>query len=107
MRGGLIADGGPGGSERSSDHAHHPAGVDRRSARQNTCVMHVDTLIAGTTIVTMDAQRRVIADGAIAICGDRIAAVGKRADIDAGCTARATVDGRRFVATPGTMNGST
>lgn len=65
----------------------------------------VDTLIAGAMIVTMDADRRVIADGAIAIAGDRIAAIGKRAEVEARCTARETIDGRRFVATPGFVNG--
>jgi cytosine/adenosine deaminase-related metal-dependent hydrolase len=67
--------------------------------------MDVDTLIAGGTIVTMDEMRRVITDGAIAIAGDRIAAVGKRSEIEAACTARETIDGRRFVVTPGFING--
>jgi cytosine/adenosine deaminase-related metal-dependent hydrolase len=67
--------------------------------------MDVDTLIAGATIVTMDEMRRVITDGAIAIAGDRIAAVGKRSEIEAACTARETIDGRRFVVTPGFING--
>jgi cytosine/adenosine deaminase-related metal-dependent hydrolase len=67
--------------------------------------MNVDTLIAGATLVTMDAERRILTDGAIAISGDRIAAIGKRAEIEATCTARETIDGRRFVATPGFVNG--
>jgi cytosine/adenosine deaminase-related metal-dependent hydrolase len=67
--------------------------------------MNVDTLISGATIVTMDETRRVIADGAIAIEGDRIAAIGKRAEIEAAYTATETIDGRRFVATPGFVNG--
>ncbi|MGI4876500.1 MAG: amidohydrolase family protein, partial [Janthinobacterium lividum] len=64
-----------------------------------------DTLIVGATVVTMDPGRRVITDGAIAIRHDRIVAVGKRAEIEPVCTARAVVDGRRFVATPGFVNG--
>jgi hypothetical protein len=32
----------------------------------------VDTLISGALIVTMDAEHRVIGDGAVAILGDRI-----------------------------------
>lgn len=65
----------------------------------------VDTLIAGATLVTMDAQRRVITDGAIAIRGDRIVAVGKRAEIEPLCRAKTRVDGARFIATPGFING--
>jgi 5-methylthioadenosine/S-adenosylhomocysteine deaminase len=66
--------------------------------------MIVDTLIAGATIVTMDAERRVITDGAVAILGDRIVAVGKRADVAATVQATETIDGRRFVITPGFVN---
>ena len=39
-----------------------------------------DTLITGGTIVTMDPNRRVIDDGAIALEADRIVAVGPRKD---------------------------
>jgi hypothetical protein len=35
-----------------------------------------DILITGGTIITMDSARRVIDDGAVAIVGDRIVAVG-------------------------------
>jgi cytosine/adenosine deaminase-related metal-dependent hydrolase len=65
----------------------------------------VDTLIVGAMIVTMDATRRIITDGAIAITGDRISAIGKRADIAPLVAAKETIDGRRFVITPGFING--
>jgi cytosine/adenosine deaminase-related metal-dependent hydrolase len=64
-----------------------------------------DTLITGATIVTMDAGRRIITDGAIAIAGDRIVAIGKTATIDRTVSAAETIDGRRFVITPGFVNG--
>lgn len=67
--------------------------------------IYADTLISGATLITLDAERRVVTDGAIAIVGDRIAAVGKRADITAMYDAREIVDGHRFVATPGFVNG--
>lgn len=67
--------------------------------------MDVDPLISGATLITMDKTRRVIADGAIAILGDRIVMIGKRADVEAACHARETIDGHRFVATPGFING--
>jgi 5-methylthioadenosine/S-adenosylhomocysteine deaminase len=66
--------------------------------------MIVDTLIAGATIVTMDAERRVITDGSVAILGDRIVAVGKRADVAEAVEPAETIDGRRFVITPGFVN---
>ncbi len=62
-----------------------------------------DTLIAGATLVTLDATRRIITDGAIAIAGDRIVALGKRDEI--AVEAREIVDGSRFVVTPGFVNG--
>src|SRR5690242_20150053 len=42
----------------------------------------VDAIWSARWVVTMDAQRRVIENGAVAIVGDHIAAVGPRAEID-------------------------
>src|ERR1700755_763892 len=64
----------------------------------------VDTIISGALVVTMDAERRVIRDGAVAIDGDTIVAVGRTADVLAAFGARELVDGRRFVLTPGLVN---
>jgi cytosine/adenosine deaminase-related metal-dependent hydrolase len=58
-------------------------------------------MISGATLITMDAERRVIEDGAIAIAGKRIVAVGKREALARSVRAKETFDGRRFVATPG------
>src|SRR2546423_9303266 len=41
-----------------------------------------DLIVSARYVVTMSAQRRVIEDGAVAIRGERIAAVGPRAEID-------------------------
>lgn len=42
----------------------------------------VDTLITGATLLTVDATRRVVTDGAIAIAGTRIVAIGKRVEVE-------------------------
>jgi cytosine/adenosine deaminase-related metal-dependent hydrolase len=64
-----------------------------------------DVLIRHALIVTMDAERRIIADGAIAWRGDAILAVGKTADVEPLYAAREVIDGRGFVVTPGMVNG--
>ncbi len=64
-----------------------------------------DTVISGSQIITMDAERRVFTNGAIAIAGNLIAAVGPCAEIDAKYDAATKIDGRNFVITPGLING--
>ena len=61
----------------------------------------VDTIIKGAVIVTQDEERRIIRDGALAIRGDRIAALGKRSELEDKVDATSVIDGRRFVITPG------
>ena len=61
----------------------------------------VDTIIKGAVIVTQDEERRIIRDGALAIRGDRIAALGKRSELEDKVDAASVIDGRRFVITPG------
>src|SRR5580700_8914772 len=41
-----------------------------------------DWIYTARYVVTMDAQHRLISDGAVAIRGERIVGVGKRADIE-------------------------
>lgn len=64
-----------------------------------------DILITGGTVVTMDPARRVIDDGAVAIVGDRIAAVGSSADLRARFRARETIDAHRKIVMPGLIDG--
>lgn len=68
-------------------------------------LIQADLLISGATLITMDAERHVIADGALAVAGDRIVAVGKREALARTVQARQTLDGRRFVVTPGFVDG--
>ena len=65
--------------------------------------MQADTLITGASVITMDAERRVLRDGAVAFQGDSIVAVGPGAEL-AGVQARNVIDGRGFVLTPGFVN---
>lgn len=64
----------------------------------------VDTIIKGWYVVTMNATRDIIRNGAVAIRGRDIVAVGKASEIEARYTAKETVGGDRFVVTPGMVN---
>jgi len=64
-----------------------------------------DLVVTGATVVTMDAQRRVIEDGAVAVRGDAILAVGPRAEIEAGYDAGRTIDAHGSIVMPGLING--
>jgi len=64
-----------------------------------------DLLITHSWVVTMDADRRIFRDGALAIAGDRIVAVGPSDLVEQSVAARDIIDGRdRFVITPGLVN---
>ena len=65
----------------------------------------IDILIDGATLVTMDAERRVIRDGAIAIAADRILEVGKSSDLEVKYRPRKRIAGADYVALPGFING--
>lgn len=65
----------------------------------------VDILITGGTVITMDPARRVIEDGAVAIAGDRIVAVGDTKQLTAAYTARERIDARRKIVMPGLIDG--
>lgn len=63
-----------------------------------------DYVIEGSHVVTMNPSRDVITDGAVAVVGRDIVAVGKREDILERYQARHTIGGPRFVVTPGMVN---
>ena len=65
----------------------------------------VDLIVAGGLVVTMDARRRVIADGAVAIATGRIVAVDSRDRIDASFTAAERLDASGQTVIPGLING--
>jgi 5-methylthioadenosine/S-adenosylhomocysteine deaminase len=66
-----------------------------------------DLLISGGTVVTMDASRAILEDGAVAVKGDTIVAVGPRSDLEARYAAKQTIDARGGLVLPGFINGHT
>src|SRR6266853_5734282 len=63
-----------------------------------------DAIWSARWVVTMDAQRRVIENGAVAIVGDHIAAVGPRAEIDRAYRPQQRLDRPDAILAPGLIN---
>jgi 5-methylthioadenosine/S-adenosylhomocysteine deaminase len=64
----------------------------------------VDSIWTARYVVTMDARHRVIDNGAIAVTGDHIVAVGTRAEIDKAYQAKLRVDRPDAILAPGLIN---
>jgi cytosine/adenosine deaminase-related metal-dependent hydrolase len=64
----------------------------------------VDTIVRGWYVVTMNPDRDVIRDGAVAIRDGEIVAVGPRSAVTAAHTAAETIGGDHHVVTPGMVN---
>ena len=67
----------------------------------------IDLLINGGTIVTMDGDRLILEDGAVAVKGDAISAIGFRSDVEKKYIADQTIDARGKLVLPGFVNGHT
>ena len=65
----------------------------------------MDLLISGGTVITMDPAFRVIEDGAVAIQGNTIVAVGRRTDLEARSRGVKTIDAAGTIVMPGMING--
>lgn len=65
---------------------------------------NVDLLIAGGAIITMNDRLEVLDDGAVAIKGDRIVAVGAAESLQARYTAGRTIDARDQLVMPGMVD---
>jgi 5-methylthioadenosine/S-adenosylhomocysteine deaminase len=66
-----------------------------------------DLLIRGGTVVTMDADRRVLENGVVAIRGERIVAVGLAAEVGRRFQAARTIYARGKLIMPGLINAHT
>jgi 5-methylthioadenosine/S-adenosylhomocysteine deaminase len=64
-------------------------------------MLQSDLLIVNACIISMDNAHRVINDGAIAILGDRISAIGESQDILSRFTGKRTIDGKGKYLYPG------
>ncbi len=65
----------------------------------------VDVLIRDALILTVDRDRRILRDGALAFRDGVIVEVGKTAEVAPRVRAREVIDGRRFLVAPGLVNG--
>jgi cytosine/adenosine deaminase-related metal-dependent hydrolase len=66
--------------------------------------MRADTLITGGTVITIDPDRRVIEQGAIAVTDGRITAIGTATDLGAQVQAARTLDCTGHVIFPGLID---
>ena len=69
-----------------------------------TAAQPVDLVVRNGTVVTVDASRRVIAHGAVAVDGGRIAAVGTEAEVDAQFRGKEALDAAGGIVMPGLVN---
>jgi 5-methylthioadenosine/S-adenosylhomocysteine deaminase len=70
--------------------------------------MHeVDTLIAGGRVLLMDDKDTILPEGAVAVTGDHIVAVGPLAEIERNFIARERIDASYGLILPGLVNGHT
>jgi 5-methylthioadenosine/S-adenosylhomocysteine deaminase len=71
------------------------------------CAEPADHILSARYLVTMDASRRVIENGAVAVRGERILAAGTRASIDKQYQAKQRIDAPDAVLMPGLINAHT
>ena len=81
--------------------------VPQSGAQSGSAKSKTDLIVAGGIFLTMDGPRTIYDDGAVAVKGDTIVAVGTRSDIEAKYTAPQTIDARGKLVLPGLVNGHT
>ena len=68
------------------------------------CAEHVDWIWSARYVITMDAQRRLIENGAVAIRGDHVIAVGQQSEINREYQANERLDRPDALISPGLIN---
>ncbi len=68
---------------------------------------NVDLLVTRGIVVTMDGTRAIYQDGAVAVRGDSIVAVGPRAEVESKYKSSSVIDARGGLVLPGFINGHT
>lgn len=66
--------------------------------------MTADLLVTGGTVVTMDGERRVVEDGAVAVANGAIAAVGPSAELEGRFPGARRIDAAGHLVLPGLVN---
>ena len=73
---------------------HVTSAAESATGQSSGSKQKVDVIVSGGLVLTMDGARSVHEDGAVAIKGDSILAVGPRSDIESRYTATDTIDAR-------------
>src|SRR5262249_6938631 len=115
LRGHLGAPRGHEGPSADGSHVRAPALPLRRQEPMTLAAIllmvaaaePVDLVVRNGTVVTVDAQRRVIPQGAVAVAGGRIVAVGPASEIDARYRGREVLDAGGGIVIPGLVNAHT
>jgi len=89
---------------RAQDQPHPPPQRPRLPRTTAPADSTADLLIAGGTVVTMDASHRVVEDGAVAVRRNVILAVGPRAEMQARYPAARKIDAGGGIVMPGFVN---
>jgi 5-methylthioadenosine/S-adenosylhomocysteine deaminase len=85
-----------------------PAGAQTRPPREaEHTFLTVDLIVTARYVVTMDASQRVLEDGAIAIQGDKIVAIGPRAELESKYFSMHRISAPHGLVMPGLINGHT
>lgn len=85
--------------------AQHP--LPQRPRPRGPSGPPADLLISGGTVVTMDSERHILEDGAVAVRRSLILAVGPRAELEARYPAVQRIDARGRIVLPGFINAHT
>ena len=78
-----------------------------RPARAQRAPQRIDLLVSGGAVVTMDAARRVIENGAVAVRAGRVVEVGESSALARKYAARRVIDARGRAVIPGLVNAHT